>query len=218
MNVSRLGLYRFQPYNNAEIMNSNRILVAIFCLFIVVSASLAQQPTRVLTADNYARAEKMLSYNTEQLVDRNGVRATWLPDGRFWYRVMTPTGTEYVVVNPADGSRKAAASLSDLGLTGSGSGTARAGRRRGGDGDPATSPDGTRTAFIRDYNLWVRDNASAKETQLTKDGIKAFGYATNNAGWTHGPKPSLAWSPDGKKNATFQQGERNVSDVYLVPV
>ena len=34
---------------------------------------------------------------------------TWLPDGRFWYRVMTPTGTEYVVVNPADGSRKAAA-------------------------------------------------------------------------------------------------------------
>jgi hypothetical protein len=31
-----------------------------------------------------------------------------------------------------------------------------------------TSPDKKRAAFIRDYNLWVRELASGKETQLTK--------------------------------------------------
>ena len=32
--------------------------------------------------------------------------------------------------------------------------------------------------------LWVRDVATGKETQLTTDGVKDFGYATDNAGWT----------------------------------
>ncbi len=45
------------------------------------------------------------------------------------------------------------------------------------------SPDGKKVAFIRDCNLWVRDMATGKETQLTKDGVKDFGYATDNAGW-----------------------------------
>jgi len=182
-----------------------------------VSLASAQQPARVFTADDYARAEKMLSYNTDPLVDRNGVRATWLPDGRFYYRAMTPTGSEFVVVNPADGSRKAAATLAELGLNGSGGVTSRVGRRNNG-GDPAISPDGTKSAFIRDYNLWMKDSSTGKETQLTTDGVKNFGYATDNAGWTRSDRAVVAWSPDSKKIATFQQDERNVSDVYLVPV
>ncbi len=32
------------------------------------------------------------------------------------------------------------------------------------------SPDGKSAAFIRDFNLWLRDVASNKETQLTTDG------------------------------------------------
>ena len=36
--------------------------------------------------------------------------------------------------------------------------------------DVAISPDKTKAAFIRDYNLWVRDVATGKETQLTTDG------------------------------------------------
>ncbi len=46
------------------------------------------------------------------------------------------------------------------------------------------SPDKTKAAFIRDWNLWVRDVATGKETQLTTDGVKDYGYATDNAGWT----------------------------------
>lgn len=78
------------------------------------------------------------------------------------------------------------------------------------------SPDGKRAAFIRDYNLWVRDVASGKETQLTTDGIKDFGYATDNAGWIHSDRPILLWSPDSKKIATFQQDQRGVGEMYLV--
>ena len=78
------------------------------------------------------------------------------------------------------------------------------------------SPDKKRAAFIRDYNLWVRDVATGKETQLTKDGVKDFGYATDNAGWTHSDRPIVRWSPDSKKIATFQQDQRGVGEMYLV--
>jgi dipeptidyl aminopeptidase/acylaminoacyl peptidase len=79
-----------------------------------------------------------------------------------------------------------------------------------------TSPDGKRAAFIREHNLWVRDVATGQETQLTSDGIKDFGYATNNAGWVKSDAPVLTWSPDSRKIATFQHDGRGVSEMYLV--
>ena len=81
----------------------------------------------------------------------------------------------------------------------------------------ALSPDKRKAAFIRDWNLWVRDVATGKETQLTTDGVTNFGYATDNAGWQRSASAIVAWSPDSKKIATFQQDQRNVGDMYLVP-
>jgi dipeptidyl-peptidase-4 len=80
------------------------------------------------------------------------------------------------------------------------------------------SPDKTKAAFIRDWNLWVRDVATGKETQLTTDGVKDYGYATDNAGWQMSDNPILVWSPDSKKIATFQQDQRKDGEMYLVPV
>ncbi|MGB6688029.1 MAG: DPP IV N-terminal domain-containing protein [Terracidiphilus sp.] len=80
----------------------------------------------------------------------------------------------------------------------------------------ALSPDGKRAAFIRDWNLWVRDVASGKETQLTHDGVKDYGYATDNAGWISSDQPIVLWSPDSRKIATFQQDQRKVGEMYLV--
>ncbi|MEP7074740.1 MAG: DPP IV N-terminal domain-containing protein [Acidobacteriota bacterium] len=179
-------------------------------MFVVSSAALAQNAARVFTAADYVRAEKMLNYNTNALVDRNIVRPTFLPDGHFWYRILTPNGSEYVLINPADGSRKTAGSLSELGVASSGGGQGRFA------GSEIISPDGKKSAFIRKFNLFVKDIASGKETQLTTDGIENFGYATDNAGWKKSDRAILVWSPDSKRIATFQQDERNVSDSYLV--
>ena len=78
------------------------------------------------------------------------------------------------------------------------------------------SPDGKKAVFIRDYNLWLRDVATNAESQLTTDGVKDFGYATDNAGWRHSDDAVVTWSPDSKKIATFQQDQRKVGDMYLV--
>src|SRR5262249_26325610 len=153
-----------------------------------------------------------------------------------WYRVLREKGPEFILIDPAKGTRapafdhaKLAAALStaakekfeadklpfqDITLAADGSAvsfsaagqggesaladyqcavdpTAEAGGRggrggrgggRGGPGsNPAQSPDKRFTAFIRDWNLWLRD-ASGGEMQLTNDGVKDFGYATDNAG------------------------------------
>ena len=78
------------------------------------------------------------------------------------------------------------------------------------------SPDGKKAVYIKEYNLWVRDLITGQQTQLTTDGAKDFGYATDNAGWKSSDVPILLWSPDSRKLATYKQDQRNVSDMYLV--
>jgi dipeptidyl-peptidase-4 len=244
---------------------------------IIAAPANAQQ--RALTAADYQRAEKFMGYNTTPLVLSNSVAPNWLPDERFTYRVSTGEGSEFILVDPAKGTRapafdhaKLAAVLSaaagttfdahhlpfnnfdlsadghsisfavmgtgarykcDLPVTqcavdtsepaqggGRRGGGGRGGRGggRGGFGAPpvSLSPDGKLAAFIKDYNLWVREVATNKETQLTTDGVKDFGYATDNAGWTSSERPILLWSPDSKKIATNQQDQRGVGEMYLV--
>ena len=80
------------------------------------------------------------------------------------------------------------------------------------------SPDKKLGAFIRDWNLWVRNLDTGVETQLTTDGVEDYGYATDNAGWKQSDAAILLWSPDSKKIATFQQDQRKTGEMYLVPV
>lgn len=81
--------------------------------------------------------------------------------------------------------------------------------------DESISPDGSKAAFIADYNLWIRDTATGELTQLTFDGEQHYGYATNNAGWIRDDGPVLLWSPDSSKIATFRHDGRNVGEMYL---
>jgi len=78
------------------------------------------------------------------------------------------------------------------------------------------SPNKKLAAYIDRYNLWVRDIKTGKKTQLTFDGKKDYGYATNNAGWTKRDNAVLKWSPNSDKIATFQQDARGVGEMYLV--
>jgi dipeptidyl-peptidase 4 len=79
----------------------------------------------------------------------------------------------------------------------------------------STSPDGRYAAFIRDHNLWVRDLTTGQDAPLTTDGVRDFGYATDNAGWVHSDRPVLTWSPDSRRIATFQHDGRGVRDMVL---
>ena len=192
-------------------MKQVRLSASLLLLLLSVPAfSFAQ--TQTLTAADYARAEKMLSYGTAPLIDRGAVRPSFLPDGRFWYQMLTPTGREFVVVDPATGTKRSGESLAALGVAAP---TLTGGPPRFG-GTSVISPDRTKEVFIKDWNLWVRDIATKKETQLTTDGVKDFGYATDNAGWKHSDRAIVIWSPDSKKVATFQQDQRHINDMYLV--
>jgi hypothetical protein len=70
------------------------------CLAATLLCLTAASAQQKLTNADYARAEKMMGYNTTPLVVRSGVRPNWLPDERFWYRVTTAEGAEFVLVDP----------------------------------------------------------------------------------------------------------------------
>jgi dipeptidyl-peptidase-4 len=189
------------------------LTAGLACLLATTSTAQERTAPRALTAADYARAEKFMPYNTTPLVLHSGVRPSWVAgdaSDRFWYRTTTESGPEAVLVDPVKATRSAC----DLPVC-------QASERD----DPARppsgrydelSPDRKKMAFVRDWNLWVKEVASGRETQLTRDGIKDFGYATDNAGWTRSERPILKWSPDSKKIATFQQDQRAVGEMYLV--
>ena len=77
------------------------------------------------------------------------------------------------------------------------------------------SPNGKWAAFIKDYNLWVRNLETGQSSPLTQDGKKDYGYATNNAGWIKKDLPVLLWSPRSDKIATFRHDGRGVGEMYL---
>src|SRR5262252_10495465 len=85
-----------------------KIAGAIFLLALPVAAQQPAASPRVITSADYARAEKWMGYNTNPLVFRAGVRPSWQGDDRFWYRVNTPEGTDFVMVSTATGTRSPA--------------------------------------------------------------------------------------------------------------
>ena len=195
-----------------------RLVARLTTVSTVLAAAAVGAQTRVLTIDDYARAEKALGFATIPLVSNIGVQPTWLPDGRFWYRVRRDNGTSpVVVVNPATGAKTDCESNRGacVGIPSAPDVSAQSGQPRSGPPE-AVSPNGKSAAFVRDWNLWVRDVATNAETQITKDGVKDFGYATDNAGWIHSDRAIVQWSSDSKKIATFQQDQRGVGEMFLV--
>jgi dipeptidyl aminopeptidase/acylaminoacyl peptidase len=220
----------------------NRSLVLTLGLVGLATGLVAAQSRRALTPADYDRAVKMLAPNLTGLVLNDNITANWLPDGRFWYVRATSNGDENVLVDPVRKTREVVATPPPGGQPSVASGRGGRGAGRGGRGGrgggraevtlsrtcgpnatgltsppiPSISPDGKKAIFICDWNLWVKDIATGRERQLTTDGVKNFGYATSNAGWTTSAAPALSWWPDSKKIATQLQDERTVGDMYLV--
>ncbi|WPU94496.1 DPP IV N-terminal domain-containing protein [Mucilaginibacter sabulilitoris] len=240
----------------------NKYLLSITAAAFALTANAQQGHT--LTENDYAHAESFMSYITRQLVDHDEVTPNWMAGDKFWYRVLTAQGSEFILVDPAKKSRtaafdqqKLAAALSaaagktysgnqlpftSIGFSADGKSVSfiadgkswkcdlktyqctpdnavadASGHEESGNNDNEVfSPDGKLAAYIKDDNLWVRNVATGQQTQLTTDGEKDFGYATDNAGWKSSDTPILRWSPDSKKIATFKQDQRKVGDMYLV--
>jgi len=240
-------------------------------------ASASAQQGRVFTDQDYERAEKFMSYNTDSFIDNGSLRPAWLAADRFWYMRSTAAGNEFVLVDPAKKGKVPAFDHQKLAtalnaITGgsysanklpfntigfsddmqsvsftvegknwkanlktyaispddapatpgrtmqmrSGRGMAGMGRGQQGEAPETLSPDGKKGVYIKDYNLWVHDLGTNERKQLTFDGVKDYGYATDNAAWKSSDRAIVRWSPDSKKLITFQQDQRMSKDMYLV--
>ncbi len=184
--------------------------ILLFGLLIGFSVN-AQTGKDSVTVADYERATKFLSFNTYPMVYSSYVSPHWMENGNFWYQNKTKDGDQYVLVNSKNGKKQTASSKAEL-IDASEADNSNSDYSR----DEVASPDGKKVVFIKDWNLYMRNLETGKETQLTEDGEKNFGYATDNAGWRRSDKPIVLWSPDSKKIATFKQDQRNVSDMYLV--
>src|SRR5262245_5930198 len=154
-----------------------RWLLSAFSVAMISQTAAAQATSRQVTGSDYDRAAKFLAQNMNGLVVGGAVAPVWLDDGRFWYRSTTLTGTEIVVIDPSKRKRDscpatatecAGARISTANAAPTGGRGGRGGGRGGGGGAAsstgaplAISPDGKRGAFVRDWNLWVRDMATA---------------------------------------------------------
>jgi dipeptidyl aminopeptidase/acylaminoacyl peptidase len=71
------------------------------------------------------------------------------------------------------------------------------------DPDRARSPDGKVTAFVKDFNIYLKDT-DGNDIQLTKDGKEGLAYGR------------LSWSPDSKSLVSFRIEAGDRKEVYLI--
>ena len=212
-------------------------------------------------APDYARAERFLTWNLLPLIDAEYVQPNWMRDGsRFWYRVGTTRGPEFMLIDPNakrrqplfDNTRLAAAisaaadttidprrlPFTDLRFGASEQEITFNVRRRGlrcdivrytcsaGDTVPSPtgfvrSPDGSREAFVRGNNLFVRRAGGGDEIQLTTDGtpLQSYGTAFPNPGVVRArttPRPTVQWSPDSRKLAVARHDQRGIELISYI--
>jgi dipeptidyl-peptidase-4 len=83
------------------------------------------------------------------------------------------------------------------------------------ESDPKFSPDGSRLAFVRDYDLFVLDLATGRERALTTDGT-ADTFINGATDWVYWEEiwerdsTGFWWSPDGTRIAYYRFDERPV--------
>lgn len=183
------------------------------------------------TKADYDRATDVLK-RTAGKVTSAKVEPRWTPDGdRFWYQngrgefvlVDAAKGTRAVVAEgelpkdakpvpapPKKKGREPEASAPEGAASdheGEGEALARflqppPGARRG------ESPDGRHVAFVKDFNVWLRDTATKQEVRLSTDGTEGDAYGR------------VYWAPDSKKLIAIKTkagGDRRVTLVESAP-
>ncbi len=87
-----------------------------------------------------------------------------------------------------------------------------------------TSPDKSKIAFVKDYNIWIKDKETGNEIQITKDGNQGYGYgvspswyATRNIESSNDFKleANINWSPDNRYIISGKYDRRQARKLYL---
>jgi len=73
---------------------------SLVCSLVVVSVSLPVFGQKVYTTQDYAQAERWMSYNVNELVHHTVRGVEYLPDGRVFYRDPSAGGTAYMIAGP----------------------------------------------------------------------------------------------------------------------
>jgi dipeptidyl-peptidase-4 len=85
-------------------------------------------------------------------------------------------------------------------------------------GDPKFSPDGSRVAYVRGHNLFVRPVAKGREKRLTKDSDPNI--LNGEVDWVYaeelGVRSNYFWSPDGRQIVFLQMDETRVPTYPIV--
>ena len=84
----------------ASMISKSRLFGAV--ILGLLSGGVAAQG-RTLSANDYAQAERFMTYNTTPLVDHAVQKVSWLDDGHFWYRDHDSNGDHFVQMDAASG-------------------------------------------------------------------------------------------------------------------
>jgi len=84
------------------------------------------------------------------------------------------------------------------------------------------SPDKSNTAFVHNYNIWIKANGDS--VQITKDGTRKYGYGVSPSWYStknielekdHPLELDINWSPDGKYIIAGKYDRRQARNLYL---
>lgn len=92
--------------------------------------------------------------------------------------------------------------------------------------EESESPNGKWIAFIKNFNLWIRDTGTGEEFHLTTDGMDKYDYAASRSWYwmVNESNPAsnktdlridVAWSSDSKKLVTYRTDRRRAKKLYL---
>ena len=192
-------------YLCGEVTNNRLIMIAakniVTALMALAGITMASAQG---TVEDYKRAFDAPQRFSWDKVTGTAEEITWTEQGdKFYYRTRSADGVVYRVVDPATRSRQQFDSISQvraaLGIPQPDSEPRRRDRRPQKhwmvtdpetEGEPVASPDGRREAFVRNYNIWLRDTHDGSERALTCDGGMGFYYSVY-----------MQWSPDGQRLA-----------------
>ena len=180
-----------------------KLIFYITTIIFTTSISCDSNDNETLSFKDYDRASRHLSKNLNKYLNNTLTSQQWDNENFFLYSVKTEKKIESFKIDLKSNKKKASRNKFKIKNPYSI------------NRNEFISPNGFLAAFIDDYNLWIRDLKTNELTQLTFDGEKNYGYATNNAGWIKTDGPVLKWNLSSDKIATFRQDARGVGEMYL---